>query len=73
MRAVPSAQLGKLFALLRTLMQATPPLGAGLAALILPLGGTTTIVGIAAVMALPAVLLAPDLVRPGAVAVGHRD
>jgi hypothetical protein len=49
---------GRLFALLRTAMQATPPLGAGLAALTMPDGATVTVQSIAAVMGLPALVLA---------------
>jgi MFS family permease len=71
MRAIPASQRGRLFALLRTLMQATPPIGAGLAAVTLPLGGTATVVVIAAVMGLPALLLSPDLLRRRTAAAGR--
>lgn len=66
MTAVRPDERGRLFALLRTLMQATPPLGAGLAGATLPRGLAVTVVAIAAVMGLPAVALAPDLVGRGA-------
>jgi MFS family permease len=61
MTAVPPEQRGRLFALLRTLMQATPPLGAGLAGAALPRGVGVTMAAIAGVMGLPALALAPDL------------
>lgn len=63
MTAVRPDQRGRLFALLRTLMQATPPLGAGLAGATLPHGLATTVAAIAGVMGFPAVALAPDLLR----------
>jgi predicted MFS family arabinose efflux permease len=61
MRLVPAEEHGRLFALLRTAMQATPPLGAGLAALTMPHGTTVTVLSISAVMGLPALVLAGDL------------
>jgi hypothetical protein len=63
MTAVRPDQRGRLFALLRTLMQATPPLGAGLAGATLPRGLGVTVAAIAGVMSLPALALAPDLIR----------
>jgi MFS family permease len=66
MRVAPPEGHGRLFALLRTVMQATPPLGAGLGALVLPRGPAVTVVSIAAVIALPALLLGPSLLGPAA-------
>jgi len=63
MRLAPPESHGRLFALLRTTMQATPPLGAGLAALTLAHGNTATLVAAAAAMGLPAMLLGPALIR----------
>jgi MFS-type transporter involved in bile tolerance (Atg22 family) len=62
MRAVPPGQQGKLFALLRTVMQATPPAGAAVAGLTIGLGQAVTVLVIAAVMAVPALVLARGLV-----------
>ncbi len=64
MRLVPPDGHGRLFALLRTTMQATPPAGAALAALTLGHGSYVTVIAIAATMGLPAILLARDLTRP---------
>ena len=61
MRLVPPDAHGRLFALLRTTMQATPPAGAAIAALTLGHGTLVTVVAIAVTMGLPAVVLAPDL------------
>ena len=61
MKAVSPDQRGRLFALLRTLMQATPPVGAGLAGAAFPHGLAITVAAIAGVMGLPALALAPDL------------
>jgi ABC-type uncharacterized transport system permease subunit len=44
-------------------MQATPPLGAALAAVTVPRGVTPTVTAVLAVMAVPALLAAPGLVR----------
>jgi Major Facilitator Superfamily len=63
MRMVPTQAHGRLFALLRTTMQATPPAGAAVAALTLPHGTAVTVTVIAAAMGLPAILLARDLTR----------
>jgi predicted MFS family arabinose efflux permease len=71
MRVVPPDGHGRLFALLRTAMQATPPLGAGLGALLLPHGPAVTVLTVAAVMGLPALLLGPSLV--GRAASGSHD
>src|SRR5262249_60325642 len=59
-RAPPQAH-GRLFALLRTTMQATPPAGAALAAVTLGQGTLAAVVAIAATMGLPAILLAHNL------------
>ena len=63
MQAVPSAMHGRLFALLRTTMQATPPVGALLAGITLRAGTDMAVTSIICVMALPAVLLGPGLLR----------
>lgn len=61
MQAVRAAERGRLFALLRTLMQATPPIGAGLGGAVMPRGLAVSVAAIAGVMAVPALALAPDL------------
>lgn len=71
MRVVPPERHGRLFALLRTTMQATPPLGAGLGALLLPYGSAVTVLAVAAVMGLPALVLGPSLL--GRAAAGPHD
>jgi hypothetical protein len=48
MRLVPPEAHGRLFALLRTAMQATPPAGAALAALVIGRGAGVTVAVIAA-------------------------
>jgi len=63
MRLVAPQAHGRLFALLRTAMQATPPLGAGVAALTLARGTLTTVLAVATMMGLPAALLARNLLR----------
>ncbi|MHB8296656.1 MAG: MFS transporter [Acidimicrobiales bacterium] len=63
MRLVEADAHGRLFALLRTAMQATPPLGAGLAALILTHGTLVTVAVVAGVMGLPALTLARHLLQ----------
>jgi MFS family permease len=63
MRLVPPEAHGRLFALLRTAMQATPPAGAGLAALTLGRGTLVTVAVIAATMGLPAACLGYSLIR----------
>ncbi|MEJ3748911.1 MFS transporter [Actinomycetes bacterium KLBMP 9797] len=65
MAAAPPGVHGRLFALLRTLMQATPPLGAALAALTLRDGVAVTVLAIGALMALPALAFARDLTAAG--------
>ncbi len=63
MAVIPAGQRGRVFALLRTIMQATPPVGAPLTSLLLPHGPAVTFAVIAVVMGAPAVLLAPDVLR----------
>ncbi len=70
MRAAPTHQHGRLFAVLRTLMQATPPLGAALAAATRPHGEALTVLLAAAVMGIPVLFLAPDLLATQRVPVG---
>ena len=65
MGAAPAGMHGRLFALLRTLMQATPPLGAALAALTLRDGVAATVLAIRALMAVPALAFARDLAAAG--------
>ncbi len=55
---------GRLFALLRTTMQATPPAGALMAGITLHAGTGAAVTSIVCAMAVPALLLAPDLLRP---------
>ncbi|HEX8009047.1 MAG TPA: MFS transporter [Trebonia sp.] len=67
MRLVPPEAHGRLFALLRTIMQATPPGGAALAALVIGRGAVVTVAAIAATIGVPALVLARDLSgTPGA-------
>jgi MFS family permease len=63
MRLVPPEAHGRLFALLRTTMQATPPVGAALAALTLAEGTLVTVIAVVAAMGLPAVLLGHNLAK----------
>jgi hypothetical protein len=70
MRIAPPQLHGRLFALLRTVMQATPPVGAALAAVALRGSSQTAITGIVAVMAIPALLFAPGLLKPSRVQAG---
>jgi hypothetical protein len=63
MRLTPEGLRGRLFALLRTAMQATPPLGAALAAVTVPRGVAPTVVAVVALMAVPALAAAPGLAR----------
>jgi predicted MFS family arabinose efflux permease len=65
MGAAPAEVHGRLFALLRTLMQATPPLGAAMAALTLRGGVAATVLAICALMAVPALAFARDLAAAG--------
>jgi hypothetical protein len=61
MASAPAGAHGRLFGLLRTLMQATPPLGAGLAALTLRHSVAATVLAVGALMAIPALAFARDL------------
>lgn len=63
MATVPADNHGRLFGMLRTVMQATPPLGAGMAALTLRHGAGVTVLAVAALMAVPALALRRDLTR----------
>jgi MFS-type transporter involved in bile tolerance (Atg22 family) len=63
MRLVPPEAHGRLFALLRTTMQATPPAEAALAALTLGKGTLVTVIAVVATMGLPAVLLGHNLAK----------
>jgi MFS family permease len=63
MREVPAAMHGRLFAILRTAMQATPPAGAALAGLLGKLGASALIGSAAAIIALPVFAAAADLLR----------
>jgi predicted MFS family arabinose efflux permease len=66
MDSAPAAFHGRLFGLLRTLMQATPPLGAALAALTLRHGTIATVAAVCGLMAVPALAFARDLTVAGA-------
>jgi MFS family permease len=66
MRLAPPQAHGRLFALLRTTMQATPPAGAAIAALTLTHGTLAAVAAITATMGLPALLLAHNLVTAAA-------
>jgi len=61
MRLVSPEAHGRLFALLRTTMQATPPAGAALAGLVMERGAVVTVAAIAATIGVPALVLARDL------------
>lgn len=61
MRLVPPEAHGRLFSLLRTAMQATPPAGAALAALVIGRGAVVTVAAIGATIGVPALVLARDL------------
>ncbi len=63
MREAPSAMHGRLFAVLRTAMQATPPIGAAAAAWLSPSGAGVLIGCVAAVMGLPVLAGAADVLR----------
>lgn len=58
---VPAEAHGRMFGLLRTVMQATLPLGAGLAALTMSQGAISTVIVVAAAITGPAALLARQL------------
>ena len=61
MSVIPAGQRGRVFALLRTIMQATPPAGAALASVLTPHGHAVTFAATAAVMGVPTLLLVPDI------------
>ncbi len=63
MREAPSAMHGRLFAVLRTAMQATPPVGAAAAAWLSPSGAGVLIGSAAAVMGVPVLAGAADVLR----------
>ena len=63
MQVIPEHARGRAFSILRTFMQATPPLGALLAAVTLPHGVTVTVFAISAAIGLPALLLGPRILR----------
>ena len=63
MREAPAVMHGRLFAVLRTAMQATPPIGAALAAGLGRFGPVVLTGCVAAVMGLPALAGAADLLR----------
>jgi MFS family permease len=63
MQTVPSRMHGRLFALLRTTMQATPPAGALMAGITLRAGTDAAVTSIICAMAAPALLLGPNLLR----------
>lgn len=71
MRLVDPALHGRLFAALRTMMQATPPLGGLLAALTLEAGTVPTVLAVVAAMGAPVALLGPHLVRATASSTGQ--
>jgi MFS family permease len=57
MRLIPSGMRGRVFGVLRTLMQSTPPIGAAIAGLLLSHGSTTaTVVVMVALMAVPGII-----------------
>jgi hypothetical protein len=51
MRIIPPHMRGRAFALLRTLMQSTPPLGGAVAGLLLPLLGLPAMIALSGIMA----------------------
>jgi MFS transporter len=63
MREAPSSMHGRLFALLRTAMQATPPIGAAAAAGLGHFGAGALLGCVAAVMGLPVLAGAADVLR----------
>jgi MFS family permease len=66
MRRVDPEHHGRLFAVLRTTMQATPPLGAVLASQTITAGISLTVVAVSACMAVPVVALGTQLARHAA-------
>jgi MFS family permease len=75
MRLAPRQAHGRLFALLRTTMQATPPAGAALAEVAVAHGTLAVVAAAAAAMGLPALALARDLMTAATDADrgGHRE
>lgn len=63
MREAPAAMHGRLFGMLRTAMQATPPIGAAAAAGLSHFGPSMLIGCVAAVMGLPVLIGAADVLR----------
>ncbi|HEX7993129.1 MAG TPA: MFS transporter [Streptosporangiaceae bacterium] len=63
MREAPTTMHGRLFALLRTAMQATPPIGAAAAAGLSHFGASALLGCVAAVMGLPVLAGAADVLR----------
>ena len=63
MQLVAPEAHGRLFALLRTAMQATMPAGAALAALVTGQGAAVVVAAISATIGVPALILARDLLR----------
>jgi MFS family permease len=63
MREAPADMHGRLFAVLRTAMQATPPIGAAVAAGLSHFGAGALVGCVAAVMGLPALAGAADVLR----------
>lgn len=66
MRRVDPEHHGRLFAVLRTTMQATPPLGAVLASQTITAGTSLTVVAVSACMVVPVVALGTQLARHAA-------
>jgi hypothetical protein len=57
MRLIPAGMRGRVFGVLRTLMQSTPPIGAAIAGLLLSHGTTTsTVLVMAALIGVPGVI-----------------
>lgn len=65
MLQAPATMHGRLFAVLRTTMQATPPAGAALAAILGRYGPAAVIGVVAVIMGMPVLVAAFDLLRPG--------
>ena len=63
MREAPATMHGRLFAVLRTAMQATPPIGAAAAAGLSHFGASALLGCVAAVMGLPVLAGAADVLR----------
>jgi hypothetical protein len=63
MRSLPAHRHGRLFAVPRTAMQATPPLGAAIAVAVRPLGTAATVTAMVARMCVPVAVCAVGLLR----------